>query len=321
MEQKDDTVSSSSRDNDSRDNHSADSRDVFISGPGLVEDKEHTKDNPQTCRGRCWASRGVWGKVLLVLLPIVLLGVLGGTVFRAPLEEFIVWLQGKGAVGGVVFGLVFVICTLVCFPSTLFEISAGFAFPLGWAFAISFISKTLGSVLSFLFAKRMGRAWVEEKLLRSNVLILKGICLGLREQPVKMVLLIRLSWLPIAVKNYGMGVLPVTLFQFMLAMIFVASPYTVMFVLVGNAITQSKTFFGGETTTEQQTVQTVGLIVGVTALLIMALALGYFGRRAMNNVIVQSQLKQRIGSERRVSPEPKSAQRFTSSERRVSPEI
>ena len=82
--------------------------------------------------------------------------------FMSDPEKFRIWVEGKGIWGVLIFmGMNIVQVILAVIPGGPFEIGAGYAFGIVRGTLICDTAMTLGSILTFLFARRFGIRFVE----------------------------------------------------------------------------------------------------------------------------------------------------------------
>jgi uncharacterized membrane protein YdjX (TVP38/TMEM64 family) len=68
--------------------------------------------------------------------------------------------------GGVLYPLLFAGCNILLLPGGVVAIGAGLFFGLWWGFALNLIGNGGGAAVSFFISRRLGRGWVEKRLLR-----------------------------------------------------------------------------------------------------------------------------------------------------------
>lgn len=149
-------------------------------------------------------GKGLWKPVLVILFLLTVL-ILFGTVLEDELFAAVEYLRTTGPLGAFLYSLFF-FGILVGIPSTVLEIGAAIIFLDGYvAFAVSTVAKNLMCWLAFGFAKFCFRQWVEEHVLKSEKLIVRGFKRAFKENPIKIAFLWAGSYLPIWSTNYGLA--------------------------------------------------------------------------------------------------------------------
>jgi len=103
--------------------------------------------------------------IAVFLLVLVLVSVLVGGPLVKTLGDpasFRAWVDAHGAWGRVLFVLIVILQVVVAFiPGEPFEIAAGYAFGAVWGTLLVWVGLTLGSILVFLFVRKIGVKAVE----------------------------------------------------------------------------------------------------------------------------------------------------------------
>jgi uncharacterized membrane protein YdjX (TVP38/TMEM64 family) len=155
-----------------------------------------------------------------------------------PLEEWLRAFQervdGMGALGGVLYGAVYVVAVLLFVPGSLLTIGAGLLFGLLWGTVIVSVAATVAAALGFLIARHLARGRVQ-KLAKTNKRF-GAIDGAIREKGWKVVVLLRLSPLvPYSLSNYLYGLTSVRFGPYVLASWAGMLPGTVLYVYLGVA--------------------------------------------------------------------------------------
>eukprot|EP00301_Raphidiophrys_heterophryoidea_P005633 c12345_g1_i2.p1 GENE.c12345_g1_i2~~c12345_g1_i2.p1 ORF type:complete len:366 (+),score=88.08 c12345_g1_i2:104-1201(+) len=230
----------------------------------------------------------------LFLVCAVIIGILVLAKKRFPLLKFVKWVQDHQGVGGLCFILVLTVWIVVCLPSTIPEVLCGFLFPLPWAICFGTVGKGLGNYISFLIARSISSSRVEECLQGSTFAILRGLHTAMIAQPYKMCFLIRLVFIPISVKNYGMGLLPCTHLQFIVTSIATGIPFTVLWCVIGQSADQVTQILdqnnntpgegGGKILKHNFVTEMVLLCVGALSMVAFLAFLGYYSKKEWSKV-------------------------------------
>ena len=155
-----------------------------------------------------------------------------------PLEEWLRAFQeridGMGALGGVLYGAVYVVAVLLFVPGSVLTIGAGLVFGLLWGTVIVSVAANVAAALGFLIARHLARGRVQ-KLAKTNKRF-GAIDAAIREKGWKVVVLLRLSPLvPYSLSNYLYGLTSVRFGPYVLASWAGMLPGTVLYVYLGVA--------------------------------------------------------------------------------------
>ena len=188
----------------------------------------------ETPGDRDGAEGGVsWRNVALVVAGLVALVV----AYRIlPLSDWIAgfqdWVQGYGALGIVVFIVVYALTTFALVPGSLLTLAAGVIWGL-WAFPIVVVAATSGSALSFLAARHALFDRVQAKVKDHPKLL--AVNEAIRDEGWRVVGLLRLSpALPFSLQNWFLGVTPVGFWPAQVATFFGIMPGTLLYIWIGS---------------------------------------------------------------------------------------
>jgi uncharacterized membrane protein YdjX (TVP38/TMEM64 family) len=177
------------------------------------------------------------GKSRALLWAAAVLLALLGVWFLLPVKQ---WLDGfeayvadLGVWGFLLFGLAYVVGTVLLAPGLALTLAAAFAFGL-WAFPLVMVAATTGAALAFLIGRYAVRGAVA-RLVQDRP-VLKAVERAIAEDGGKIVLLMRLSPLvPFNLQNYAFGVTGVGFWPYVAATFVGIAPGALVFVLVGAA--------------------------------------------------------------------------------------
>lgn len=195
----------------------------------------------RTCWEKAWDFRYV---VLFIAIPVVL-GIIAVSVAIALIVDFGDWLDKQGAAGLVLYIVVYWFWLLLFLPPTLLDIIAGYIYGFtatGWAAAL--LGKFGGEAAAFYIGRWLGKDVYAD--LSSQYQILRVFDFALREKPYTTAMLIRFCALPIAVKNYGSGMLPCPFDAYMLGVLVSAIIMTAIFLQIGSQAKEMSDIGGGE---------------------------------------------------------------------------
>lgn len=113
------------------------------------------------------------------------------------------------------FYLAFTLIGVACLiPTTPMEFAGGFLFApkygLWMTLFYTSVAKLIANMISVLLARYIFKDWVLENVI-TRFELLKLVSTAVKEEPWKMAFLVRGSMVPLAVKNYGLGVMDMPL--------------------------------------------------------------------------------------------------------------
>lgn len=175
------------------------------------------------------------GKTRLILLGVVIVGLFVAMRLLPVtdwLRAFQSWVSGLGALGPVVYGLVYVVAALIFVPGSVLTIGAGLTFGLVGGTAIVSLASVAAAAIGFLIARHLARARVEDLARRNEKF--GAIDAAIKRRGWKVVLLLRLSpVIPFSVSNYLYGLTPVRFVPYVLASWAGMLPGTLLYVYLG----------------------------------------------------------------------------------------
>lgn len=178
------------------------------------------------------ASRTRW--ILLAAVVVALVVAVRVLPVGDWLRGFQAWVARQGALGGVLYGVVYVVAALLFVPGSVLTIGAGLIFGLRWGTVIVSVASTTAAALAFLIARYLARDRVEALARRNEKF--RAIDEAIREKGWRVVVLLRLSPLvPFNVSNYLYGLTPVAFWPYVLASWIAMLPATVLYVWIGAA--------------------------------------------------------------------------------------
>jgi uncharacterized membrane protein YdjX (TVP38/TMEM64 family) len=172
---------------------------------------------------------------MVALALVVLLSLATHGSAHALLMEFVSRVREWGALGALLYGLVYIGATVALFPGALLTLGAGFLYGPLWGSLLVLIFSVLGASASFLLARSWLRPWVVRKYSsRATFLALDE---RIREEGWKIVFLLRLSPLvPFAILNYLLGLTSVSLRGYVVASNVGMMPGILLYCYIGSAM-------------------------------------------------------------------------------------
>jgi uncharacterized membrane protein YdjX (TVP38/TMEM64 family) len=159
--------------------------------------------------------------------------------------ELVDYVRGAGAVGVLVYGLTYVVATVLLLPGSIFTIGAGFVWGVGGGFLLVWPAATLAAVAAFAVARSIGRGWVEARVASSPRL--RAVDEAVGEQSFQVIVLLRLSPLvPFNLLNYVLGISRARASTYALATGMAIIPGVLFYVYLGTLVTSAAQLASGE---------------------------------------------------------------------------
>lgn len=160
----------------------------------------------------------------------------------------------QGALGAVIFALIFVVCTVSLIPCAFLTFSAGVAYGL-WGIPLVMVSAILGATIAFYLSRYALRKRVRKWMsYRTNT---EALAMTIESGGWKTMLLLRLSpMIPFNVNNYFFGTVHVGFIPYILVMIAGTLPLTSLLVYLGSL---------GQSLGQMHPLQVAIIAVGVVA--------------------------------------------------------
>jgi uncharacterized membrane protein YdjX (TVP38/TMEM64 family) len=173
----------------------------------------------------------------LVVLIVIVIGLFLAMRFlpvQQWLRSFSDWVGEMGAVGILIFIVVYAIATVLMAPGSILTIGAGFAFGLWKGFLAVSAAATLGAALAFLVARFIAREKIEAVAQRNKKF--RNLDSAIGKQGAKLIFLLRLSpVIPFNLSNYFYGLTAVRFWPYVLASWIGMMPGTFLYVYIGTA--------------------------------------------------------------------------------------
>lgn len=181
---------------------------------------------------------------------------------------FTEYIQSKGVWGAVLFGLGYILATVLFFPGGLLTIAAGVAFGLVYGTVIASLSATIGAACAFLIARYFARRTIER--LTQNNRKFQALDEAIGTHGWKIVILTRLSpAVPFNLSNYFYGLTKIGFWAYLLASFVGMLPGSVLYVYLG-AIGQATLAGGNKRSKEEYIFWGVGLLATIVATIYLA---------------------------------------------------
>jgi uncharacterized membrane protein YdjX (TVP38/TMEM64 family) len=199
-------------------------------------------------------------------------------------ETFLGWVRGLGALGGLIYGLVYVAGTVFLVPGTALTAGAGLLY--GTLIGVLIVSpaSVAGATIAFLVARYFARGWVEAKIAKYPKFA--AIDRAVESSGFRVILLLRLQpvFLPFAVLNYALGLTRVRLRDYVLGSWLGMLPATTLYVYLGSAIHNVSDLVQGRLP-DTGMAGRILFWAGLLSLGLLVLLLGKLARKILSNEI------------------------------------
>ena len=192
-------------------------------------------------------------------------------------HHVVLWLQTHETLGAVLYVCCFTSFIVLCFPSTAFELLAGYIFGFSLGLILATTGKLVGSVLSFVIGRHVCRRQVHIYMSQGHP-ALRGFQSLLRKRQILVVFLTRVAFFPIAIKNYGLSVLDVTFPVYFAAALLTGLPFSTIWVYSGLAVENVATLLASPSTSGHET-EMIVLVVGAGSALLLVGVVGIYTRK------------------------------------------
>ncbi len=160
------------------------------------------------------------------------------------LLSLVAWARQAGPAGAAVYGLGYVLGTLLFVPGSVLTLLAGFLYGLAGGLAVVVPSSLLGALLAFLLGRTVARAPVLRLIQRHRRF--RAVDQAISAEAFRVVLLLRLSPVfPFNLLNYGLGVTGVSLRTYLLGTALGVLPGAVLYVYLGSLLTTATEALAG----------------------------------------------------------------------------
>lgn len=150
------------------------------------------------------------------------------------LEAFKGWVQGQGAIGYVLYVLVYMVCCVLLVPALALTLGAGAIFGFAAGAVVNVIGATLGAIAAFLLARGALRSRVER--MTSGHVKFGALDRAITKEGTKIMWLVRLSGFPpFTWVNYAFGLTGISLGPYVLTTFFGIIPGSLAFTYAGAA--------------------------------------------------------------------------------------
>lgn len=193
------------------------------------------------------------------------------------------WIRATGAIGVLVYALVYVAATLLFLPGSLLTAGAGFVYGPLWGMLLVSPVSVLASTLAFGLSRSVARAPISRRMERHARFAAIDAAIG--ESGFKIVLLLRLSPIfPFNLLNYALGVTRVRLRDYVMASWLGMLPGTFLYVYLGSLVTNASELLSGDRPSAGIWSQ-VFYWVGFAATVLVIVLITRIARNALNRAL------------------------------------
>jgi len=195
------------------------------------------------------------------------------------LRHFQTYVRGLGALGYVVYIVVYAACVVAFVPASILTLGAGAIFGFAGGVIVVIIGATLGATLSFLLGRTVMRKRIEAMTAQNKKF--RALDRAIAAEGTKIVFLVRLAVVfPFTYLNYAFGLTAIPLWRYVAATFVGILPATVAFVFVSSAATTAAT------TSASPITKAVYIAGGVMAIIVSVL-IGRIATKAIKRAGVE----------------------------------
>jgi uncharacterized membrane protein YdjX (TVP38/TMEM64 family) len=169
---------------------------------------------------------------------------MGAALSRAVLG-LLAWAHAAGPAGPLLYGLSYVLATVLFLPGSVLTLGAGFAYGVVGGMAVVVPASVAGALLPFVLGRTVLRDRIARRL--QGVERFQAIDQAIAEQGFRVVLLLRLSpVLPFNLLNYALGLTRVGVRDYLLGSLIGMFPGTLLYVYLGSLVNSATEFAAGQ---------------------------------------------------------------------------
>lgn len=140
--------------------------------------------------------------------------------------------------------------------------------------------QVLGCTVAFALGRTVVRDWAQQQFGRHE--LLRAVDCAISQQPIRICVIVRLAWVPIAFKNYGFAVLNVRARDYILSLVTVELVMSAVLVSVGAAAKDLGAVLSGEQ--PKSPWQIAAMVVGMGFLFVFVSYVAVVTRRALDEI-------------------------------------
>ena len=195
------------------------------------------------------------------------------------LKTFQTYVRGLGALGYVVYIVVYAACVVAFVPASILTLGAGAIFGFVGGTIVVVIGATIGATLAFLLARTVMRKRIEA-MTGTNAKF-RALDRAIASEGMKIVFLVRLAVVfPFTYINYAFGLTAIPLWRYVLATFLGIIPATAAFVFASSAATSAAT-------TSTSSITKIVYIAGGVVAIIVSVLIGRIATKAIRRAGVE----------------------------------
>jgi len=175
------------------------------------------------------------------------------------------WIESKGEMGPLYYMIFLGVWVAALLPCSILEMVPGLLFGFRTGVVVSIVGKNIGTVISLLLARYVLRDRMQEKLMK-RFPYLKALEKAVKSEGFPMIVMIRCAYLPMLLKNYGLGCLDISIFEIWVASLFASLPFASLWTAVGASATNMADIFEGKISVRDILPDNYLLVAGVAAI-------------------------------------------------------
>lgn len=170
--------------------------------------------------------------------------------FKAKAKAALEWAEKNNGPEAFSAYLLITFIGVVCLvPTTIMELGGGFLFSKTYGvfgtWAATSVAKLFANIISVLIARHLVKDFVQKNLVAKSSL-LQAASAAVKEQPLQMAFLVRGSMVPLAVKNYGLGVMDVPYWCIACCACIFTPFYAFQNIYLGSTVSDIASLFGAK---------------------------------------------------------------------------
>jgi uncharacterized membrane protein YdjX (TVP38/TMEM64 family) len=216
--------------------------------------------------------------LLIIAAVIVLFRVLPVATW---LRAFQTYVRSLGALGYVVYIVVYALCVVAFVPASILTLGAGAIFGFVGGTIVVVIGATIGATLAFLLARTVMRKRIEAMTARNAKF--RALDRAIGKEGTKIVFLVRLAVVfPFTYINYAFGLTAIPLWRYVAATFFGIIPATAAFVFASSAAASAAT-------TSTSSITKIVYIAGGVVAIIVSVLIGRIATNAIRRAGVEDE--------------------------------
>jgi uncharacterized membrane protein YdjX (TVP38/TMEM64 family) len=197
------------------------------------------------------------------------------------LRTFQTYVRGLGALGYIVYIVVYAACVVAFVPASILTLGAGAIFGFVGGTIVVVIGATIGATLAFLLARTVMRKRIETMTAKNAKF--RALDRAIAAEGMKIVFLVRLAVVfPFTYINYAFGLTAIPLGRYVLSTFVGILPATAAFVFASSAATSAAT-------TSTSSITKVIYIAGGIVAVIVSVLIGRIATKAIRRAGVEDE--------------------------------